>query len=59
MMMIEKMKNLVVEEEGQGMVEYGLIIALVSIAVIGALGLLGGSLSTIFGDIKEELVPTP
>ncbi|WP_313342892.1 Flp family type IVb pilin [Sedimentibacter sp.] len=29
------------EEDGQGMVEYGLIIALVAMAIIGSLSLLG------------------
>ena len=50
------------EESGQGMVEYGLIIALVSIAVIAVLGLLGSELTNVFTKIKDKLagaVPTP
>ena len=43
------------EEEGQGMVEYGLIIALVAIVVIGALTALGGGLEGIFDTITETL----
>ena len=43
------------EEEGQGMVEYGLIIALVAIVVIGALTALGGGLEGIFNTITETL----
>ena len=42
-------------QEGQGMVEYGLIIALVALVVIGALVLLGGQLSTIFSQITSSL----
>ena len=42
-------------EEGQGMVEYSLIIVLVSIAAITALGLLGGKISTVFTEITEKL----
>lgn len=42
-------------EEGQGMVEYGLIIALIAVVVIGALTLMGGSLTDIFGAITGEL----
>ncbi len=38
-------------EEGQGMVEYGLIIALVALAVIAALVVLGGNLGTLFDSI--------
>ena len=43
------------EESGQGMVEYGLIIALVSIAVIVVLGLLGGELNKVFTNVKGKL----
>lgn len=44
------------------MVEYGLIIALVSIAVIVVLDLLGGELTNVFTKIKDKLagaVPNP
>ncbi len=47
------------EEEGQGMAEYGLILALVAIAAIVALGALGGQLSEIFENVKEKLTVTP
>jgi pilus assembly protein Flp/PilA len=38
-------------EEGQGMAEYALIIALVAVALIAALGLLTGGVSGVFSDI--------
>ncbi len=41
--------------EGQGMVEYALIIVLVSIAAIVALGLLGGQISNVFQRITQTL----
>ena len=41
-------KRLLKDESGQGMAEYGLIIALGSIAVIGALTFLGLALSNKF-----------
>ena len=50
------LKRLFHEESGQGMVEYGLIIALIAIAVIVVLGQLGGGLNDIFTAIKEKLV---
>lgn len=43
------------EESGQGMVEYGLIIALVAIVVIGVLIALGGNLNSIFGKASSAL----
>jgi pilus assembly protein Flp/PilA len=49
------LKRLFYEEDGQGMVEYGLIIALIAIAVILVLTNIGGGLNTIFGRVKDEL----
>lgn len=46
------------EESGQGMVEYGLILVLVSLLAIGTLKLLGGKLSEIFKNITEKLSET-
>ncbi len=43
------------QEEGQGLVEYGLIIALVSVALVAALGLMTEALDGIFGYITEQL----
>ncbi len=42
-------------EEGATAIEYGLIAALVAIGLITALGALGGSLSTIFGEASTTL----
>ncbi|MBI2914850.1 MAG: Flp family type IVb pilin [Firmicutes bacterium] len=47
------------EEEAQGMVEYGLIIALVALVIIGALTAMGGQLKTIFNNIVSGLGGTP
>ena len=43
------------DESGQGMVEYGLIIALVSVAVIGVLGLMGEQIKHFFQQITGKL----
>ncbi|MDO6355990.1 MULTISPECIES: Flp family type IVb pilin [unclassified Caloramator] len=43
------------KQKGQGMVEYGLIIALVAVVVIVALTLLGGNIRNIFNQIAGEL----
>ncbi|HZK10009.1 MAG TPA: Flp family type IVb pilin [Clostridia bacterium] len=53
--MKDLMMRLITEEEGQGMVEYGLIIALVAVAVITALTAMGGGVSDIFDKIKGSL----
>lgn len=46
-------------EEGQGLVEYALIIALVSIALIAALQAMTGALSGVFGRITSVLKGLP
>lgn len=42
-------------EEGQGMIEYGLLVALISIAALAVIVLLGPQLSTIFGNVVNAL----
>jgi pilus assembly protein Flp/PilA len=49
------LKRLFYEEDGQGMVEYGLIIALIAVAVIVALGALGGGIKDIFENVNAKL----
>ena len=54
----EALRNLVVrvqDEAGQALAEYGLIIALVAVAAIGALALLAGGIVNVFGDVESEL----
>ena len=43
------------DEEGQGLVEYALILSLVSIASIGALTLLGTSIGGVFDTVTGAL----
>lgn len=57
--MLNIAKRLWREEEGQGMVEYGLILALVSIAVILALTGIGTQLNTKFNEVLTKLGGTP
>lgn len=49
------MNWLMSEESGQGMVEYGLILVLVSVVAIVALGLVGDNLTTVFDDLAGKL----
>jgi pilus assembly protein Flp/PilA len=53
------LQSLLADESGQGLVEYALIIALVSIGLIVALGLLRGKISDIFGRIGTTLDAAP
>ncbi|HHT36147.1 MAG TPA: Flp family type IVb pilin [Firmicutes bacterium] len=55
MSLLAQLKQLLLDDSGQGMVEYGLILALIAILVIGALKLLGEGVSGIFGRITEEV----
>lgn len=48
------MKRLFWEEDGQGLVEYGLIILLVALVVIGALSLVGTDIATFFTNFSEN-----
>jgi pilus assembly protein Flp/PilA len=50
-----RLMNWLNSEEGQSMAEYGLIIALVALVVLGALTLLGGGLSNIFSQIADTV----
>lgn len=42
-------------ERGAAAVEYGLLVGLIAVAIIGALFALGGSLNDIFGNAKSAL----
>lgn len=53
--MKEMLKWLRNEESGQGMVEYGLILALVAIVVIVILTAMGGNLKSLFTKTSDTL----
>lgn len=47
--------RLLKDESGATMIEYGLIAALISVAAIGALTAMGGSLQTMFNTVSDAL----
>ena len=49
------LRNFFAREEGQGLVEYALILVLIAIVVIGVLTVLGGKVSSVFQTISRRL----
>ena len=54
-MLTSNLRSLIADESGATAIEYGLIAALVSVAAIGALTAMGGSLKEIFGTVCDKL----
>ena len=57
--MLTALKRLVKEEQGQGMAEYGLILALVAVVVIAALVWLGPAIAAKFSGVTDTLNASP
>ncbi len=55
-MRIDILKKIRKDESGATAIEYGLIAALVSVAAIGALTAMGGSLNTMFTTVSNALL---
>jgi pilus assembly protein Flp/PilA len=61
-MMIEFMQQLAARtrrEDGQAMVEYALILGLVSVVAIGALTAIGGDVNGVLGAVEGALANVP
>ena len=46
------------EDKGATAVEYGLLVALIALVIIGVVTLLGGTLSSIFGKVNSSISGT-
>jgi len=54
---MELIKKLWKDEDGQGLVEYALIIAIISLIIVVAGGPVATALSTLFGKVAAKLAP--
>lgn len=52
---MSKLMSFIKDEEGQGMVEYGLIIGLVAVVLITVIGLFGGKIETFFTNANGRI----
>lgn len=53
--LLDKLISMFKKEEGQGLVEYGLILALVAIVVVGALSSVGQTVTAKFTEIVGKI----
>lgn len=53
--LLTKIKNFVREEEGASAVEYGLLVALIAVAIIVAVQTLGKNLSSTFSNVAGQV----
>ncbi|MDP4109465.1 MAG: Flp family type IVb pilin [Bacillota bacterium] len=56
--LVSKTAGFLSEEDGQGMVEYGLILGLIAVAAIAALVALGPKISDIFTNAGNKIPAT-
>ena len=49
------LRSFFAKEEGQGLVEYGLVLVLIAIVVVGVLSLVGGRVSQLFSTVNSGL----
>jgi pilus assembly protein Flp/PilA len=52
---MEKIRKLFKDESGASAVEYGLLVALIAVVIIGAVSLLGNNLSTTFNNVAGKI----
>lgn len=55
MLIFEMVKALLRNQKGQGMVEYGLILALIAVVVVGIMTTMGTNLTTTFTTISNKI----
>lgn len=56
---MKKFMNILRDENGQGMVEYGLILGLIALVAVGAVIVLGDGVTNLFGKAQTEMAKVP
>jgi pilus assembly protein Flp/PilA len=55
---MERISQFVRDEEGQDVVEYGLLIATIAIVVLIGVGIFGGNINAWFGSLAQRITTT-
>ena len=55
MYLMTRLRSLIRRDEGQDLLEYALLVALIALVAVGGITLAGTSVSEIFNDIASEL----
>jgi len=58
MNLITRLVTLAKNEDGQDLLEYALLVALIALVCVGAIGLAGTNVNVIFGKIATALTPS-
>ncbi len=53
--MLNSIKKFMKDEQGQGIVEYGLILGLIVVGAIGIMALLGPKIKNMFNNVNNQL----
>ncbi|SFA79404.1 MULTISPECIES: Flp family type IVb pilin [unclassified Bacillus (in: firmicutes)] len=53
--MMKKLNELMADEKGQGMTEYGLVLGIIAVAVVGALAVLRTEILEMFESVKTAV----
>jgi pilus assembly protein Flp/PilA len=57
MQLVNAVKSFARNEEGQDLLEYALLVALIALVAVGAVTLAGKNVSTIFNNIAAAIAP--
>jgi pilus assembly protein Flp/PilA len=53
--MMKRFKGLLTEEDGQGMTEYGLVLGVIAVGVVGVLFALKSNILTLFNRVNTDV----